>query len=160
MTDQGRTAGIKGMAQIAIASSEPARLSAYYRDTLGLDVLLETAGMTFFGAGGVRLMIGPAQGARPGDKILYFEPEDFAAAYAKGGGVVWTKRVSRRSGAENKRRRLPRTGKCAAAGWGEGAGASFVQRPGRERHRDHGVATCFAGTRARLVLSWKPGSAA
>ena len=25
-------------------------------------------------------MIGPAQGANPGDKILYFEPEDFAAA--------------------------------------------------------------------------------
>ena len=82
MTDQGRTAGIKSMAQIAIASSEPARLSAYYRDTLGLDVLLETGGMTFFGAGGVRLMIGPAQGARPGDKILYFEPEDFAGAEA------------------------------------------------------------------------------
>jgi hypothetical protein len=38
--------------------------------------------MTFFGAGGVRLMIGPAQGANPGDKIFYFEPEDFAAAEA------------------------------------------------------------------------------
>ena len=25
-------------------------------------------------------MIGPAQGAKPGDKILYFEPEDFPAA--------------------------------------------------------------------------------
>jgi catechol 2,3-dioxygenase-like lactoylglutathione lyase family enzyme len=82
MTDRKGTAGIKGMAQIAIASSEPAKLSAYYRDTLGLDVMLETGGMTFFGAGGVRLMIGPAQGAEPGDKILYFEPEDFAGAEA------------------------------------------------------------------------------
>ncbi len=82
MADKAAQTGIKGMAQIAIASSDPAKLSAYYRDTLGLDVLLETGGMTFFGAGGVRLMIGPAQGARPGDKILYFEPEDFAAAEA------------------------------------------------------------------------------
>ena len=74
--------GIKGMAQVAIASGDPAKLSAYYRDTLGLAVLFEAGGMTFFGAGGVRLMIGPAQGADAGDKILYFEPEDFAAAEA------------------------------------------------------------------------------
>jgi catechol 2,3-dioxygenase-like lactoylglutathione lyase family enzyme len=73
---------IKGMLQMAIAASDPATLSAYYRDTLGLSVLFETAGMSFFGAGGVRLMIGPAEGARPGDKILYFEPENFAAAEA------------------------------------------------------------------------------
>jgi catechol 2,3-dioxygenase-like lactoylglutathione lyase family enzyme len=74
--------GLKGMLQVAIASSDPSKLSAYYRSTLGLSVLFETAGMSFFGAGGVRLMIGPAEGARPGDKILYFEPEDFAAAEA------------------------------------------------------------------------------
>jgi methylmalonyl-CoA/ethylmalonyl-CoA epimerase len=72
--------GLQGLLQVAIAASDPEKLSAYYRDTLGLSVLFETAGMTFFGAGGVRLMIGPAHGAKPGDKILYFEPEDFAAA--------------------------------------------------------------------------------
>ncbi|MDP3738115.1 MAG: VOC family protein [Hyphomonadaceae bacterium] len=74
--------GIKGMLQLAIAASDPAKLSAYYRETLGLSILFETAGMSFFGAGGVRLMIGPAQGAKAGDKILYFEPEDFEAAEA------------------------------------------------------------------------------
>jgi catechol 2,3-dioxygenase-like lactoylglutathione lyase family enzyme len=74
--------GLKGMLQVAIAASDPEKLSGYYRDTLGLSVLFETAGMSFFGAGGVRLMIGPAQGAKPGDKILYFEPENFAAAEA------------------------------------------------------------------------------
>lgn len=72
--------GLKGMLQVAIAAADPAKLSAFYRDTLGLSVLFEVSGMSFFGAGGVRLMIGPAQGAKPGDKILYFEPEDFAAA--------------------------------------------------------------------------------
>jgi catechol 2,3-dioxygenase-like lactoylglutathione lyase family enzyme len=73
-------AGIKGMAQVAIASGDPEKLSAFYRDTLGLSVLFETGGMSFFEVGGVRLMIGPAQGAKPGDKILYLEPEDFSAA--------------------------------------------------------------------------------
>lgn len=74
--------GLKGMLQVAIAASDPAKLSGYYRDTLGLSVLFETSGMSFFGAGGVRLMIGPAHGASPGDKIFYFEPENFAAAEA------------------------------------------------------------------------------
>lgn len=72
--------GLKGMLQVAIAAGDAPKLSAFYRDTLGLNVLFETAGMSFFGAGGVRLMIGPAQGAKPGDKILYFEPADFSAA--------------------------------------------------------------------------------
>lgn len=73
---------LKGMLQLAIAARDPASLSAYYRETLGLSALFETAGMSFFGAGGVRLMIGPAEAAKPGDKIIYFEPEDFAAAEA------------------------------------------------------------------------------
>ena len=82
MTGVGENPGLKGMLQVAIAANDPAKLSTYYRDTLGLSVLFETGGMSFFGAGGVRLMIGPAQGAKPGDKILYFEPENFTAAEA------------------------------------------------------------------------------
>jgi catechol 2,3-dioxygenase-like lactoylglutathione lyase family enzyme len=80
MTGVGEDPGLKGMLQVAIAASDPSKLSTYYRDTLGLSVLFETGGMSFFGAGGVRLMVGPAQGAKPGDKILYFEPENFTAA--------------------------------------------------------------------------------
>jgi catechol 2,3-dioxygenase-like lactoylglutathione lyase family enzyme len=82
MTGASGSPGLKGMLQVAIAAGDPAKLSSYYRDALGLSVLFETGGMSFFGAGGVRLMIGPAQGAKPGDKILYFEPENFAAAEA------------------------------------------------------------------------------
>src|SRR5262249_17691031 len=78
----GQGPGLKAIPQVAIASSDPDKLAAYYRDVLGLAVQFEASGMTFFGAGAVRLMIGPAQGAKPGDKILYFEPEDFAAAEA------------------------------------------------------------------------------
>jgi methylmalonyl-CoA/ethylmalonyl-CoA epimerase len=80
MAAEADAVGLKGMLQVAIAAGDAPKLSAFYRDTLGLSVLFETAGMSFFGAGGVRLMIGPAQGAKPGDKILYFEPEDFGAA--------------------------------------------------------------------------------
>lgn len=80
MTGSTDAPGLKGVLQLAIAANNPAKLSSYYRETLGLSVLFETAGMSFFGAGGVRLMIGPAHGAKPGDKILYFEPENFAAA--------------------------------------------------------------------------------
>lgn len=75
-------AGLKGFAQVGIAAADASTLSAFYRDTLGLSILFEVSGMSFFGVGGVRLMIGPAQGAKPGDKILYFEPEDFSAAEA------------------------------------------------------------------------------
>lgn len=73
---------LKAIPQMAIASADPQKLSAFYRDVLGLAVMFETAGMTFLNAGNVRLMIGPAQGANPGDKIIYLEPEDFAAAEA------------------------------------------------------------------------------
>lgn len=80
MAAQIDTIGLKGLMQVAIAAGDAPKLSAFYRNTLGLSTLFEVSGMSFFGAGGVRLMIGPAQGAKPGDKILYFEPEDFAAA--------------------------------------------------------------------------------
>ena len=75
------TAKLKGLSQVELAGADPELLAAFYRDTLGLAVLLETNGMTFFDAGGTRLMVGPAVGdnPHPGDTILYFEPEDFAA---------------------------------------------------------------------------------
>lgn len=73
---------LKGLAQVALAAENPAELAAFYRDILGLEQVLETNGMTFFEAGGVRLMIGPSPSnvAMPGDTILYFEPEDFNAS--------------------------------------------------------------------------------
>ena len=73
---------LKGLAQVALAGADPAALASFYRDTLGLEVVMETNGMTFFDAGGTRLMIGPSpsETPNPGDTILYFEPEDFAAS--------------------------------------------------------------------------------
>jgi catechol 2,3-dioxygenase-like lactoylglutathione lyase family enzyme len=74
---------LSGIAQIALSSADPAKLVAWYRDILGLPVLFEASGMTFFQSGATRLMIGPNHhGAAIGgaDVTLYFEPRDWSAA--------------------------------------------------------------------------------
>jgi predicted enzyme related to lactoylglutathione lyase len=76
---------LSGIAQIALASADPTTLVAFYRDTLGLPVLFEASGMTFFQSGATRLMIGAAQPGQSvgGDAVIYFEPRDWSAAEAK-----------------------------------------------------------------------------
>lgn len=76
---------LTGIAQIALASADPPALVAFYRDTLGLPVLFEASGMTFFQTGAARLMIGPAHPGQAigGDAVVYFEPRDWSAAEAK-----------------------------------------------------------------------------
>lgn len=82
MTDQPMLSGI---AQIALASADPIALVAFYRDKLGLPVLFEASGMTFFQSGATCLMIGQAQPGQTigGDAIIYFEPRDWRAAESK-----------------------------------------------------------------------------
>lgn len=74
---------LSGIAQIALTSADPPKLVAWYRDTLGLPVLFEASGMTFFQTGAARLMIGPDyHNAKIGgeDVTVYFEPRDWSAA--------------------------------------------------------------------------------
>ena len=73
---------LTGICQIALGSADPAALISFYRDTLGLPVLFEASGMTFFQSGAARLMIGAAQPGQPvgGDAVIYFEPRDWSAA--------------------------------------------------------------------------------
>jgi len=73
---------LSGIAQIALASADPTQLVAWYRDVLGLPVLFEASGMTFFQSGAARLMIGPVQANQTigGDAVVYFEPRDWSAA--------------------------------------------------------------------------------
>ncbi|MGE0742540.1 MAG: VOC family protein [Hyphomonadaceae bacterium] len=75
---------LSGIAQIALASADPIALVSFYRDTLGLPMLFETNGMTFFQSGATRLMIGHAQPGQQvgGDAVIYFEPRDWSAAVA------------------------------------------------------------------------------
>lgn len=86
---------ISGICQIALTSADPAKLVEYYRDVLGLPVLFEASGMTFFQSGATRLMIGPNHhGATIGgeDVTVYLEPRDWSAAEAKleAAGVAFT----------------------------------------------------------------------
>ena len=73
---------LNGLVQVALSSADPAKLSAWYRDTLGIPVAFQASGMTFFLAGSMRFMIGPKQPDQQigGDAILYFEPTDWIAA--------------------------------------------------------------------------------
>ncbi|HYD74122.1 MAG TPA: VOC family protein [Candidatus Binatia bacterium] len=74
---------LSGIAQIALTSADPGALVAWYRDVLGLAVLFEASGMTFFQSGATRLMIGPNHhGANIGDAdvTIYFEPRDWSGA--------------------------------------------------------------------------------
>jgi catechol 2,3-dioxygenase-like lactoylglutathione lyase family enzyme len=85
---------LSGIAQVALASADPPALVAWYRDMLGLPVLFEASGMTFFQSGATRLMIGPAQPGQQvgGDAVIYFEPRDWSAAETKleAAGVLFT----------------------------------------------------------------------
>jgi methylmalonyl-CoA/ethylmalonyl-CoA epimerase len=74
---------IQGIAQIALSVRELARATAFYRDALGLKHLFEVPNMSFFDAGGVRLMLS-AQGGEPGGKgtLVYFKVADIATAHA------------------------------------------------------------------------------
>ena len=75
---------LSGISQIALGSADPGALAAWYRDVLGLAVLFEAGGMTFFQAGAMRFMIGPAQPGQTigGDAIIYFETQNWSEANA------------------------------------------------------------------------------
>ncbi len=74
---------IDGIAQIALSVRDLPRATAFYRDALGLRLLFEVPGMSFFDAGGVRIMLA-AQGGEPGGKgtLVYFKVADMAATHA------------------------------------------------------------------------------
>lgn len=72
-----------GIAQIAINAKDLPRAVAFYRDTLGLELLFEVPKMAFFDCGGVRLMLGVAEKPEfdhPGS-ILYYRVPDLAGAH-------------------------------------------------------------------------------
>lgn len=76
-------ATIQGVAQVAFTVTDLGRAAAFYRDALGLTHLFDAPHMSFFDAGGVRVMLS-AQGGKPGDKgtFVYFKVGDVALAHA------------------------------------------------------------------------------
>lgn len=69
--------------QIALVQHDVDRAVPFYRDGLGLPLQFAMAGMAFFDAGGVRLMLSKPSSAEVDHKnsILYFEVADCRAAY-------------------------------------------------------------------------------
>ena len=69
--------------QISIMVKDLARATAFYRDTLGVKLLFEVPGMSFFDAGGVRLMLGKAEKPEfdhPAS-ILYYKVDDIGGVH-------------------------------------------------------------------------------
>jgi methylmalonyl-CoA/ethylmalonyl-CoA epimerase len=75
---------ITGIAQIALSVRDLPRAIVFYRDALGLRHLFDAPGMSFFDAGGVRLMLS-AQGGEPGGRatLVYLKVDDASAAHAQ-----------------------------------------------------------------------------
>jgi methylmalonyl-CoA/ethylmalonyl-CoA epimerase len=69
--------------QIAIVIQDLSRATAFYRDALGLPFLFEAPGLSFFQAGGVRLMLSGAEQPEfdHPSSILYFTVEDILEAH-------------------------------------------------------------------------------
>ena len=81
MTDKALE--IKSIGQIAITVQDLGAATAFYRDTLGLELLFEVPGMTFFDLGGVRLMMAEPEQEEfdhPAS-ILYYRVNDIEAAH-------------------------------------------------------------------------------
>lgn len=66
--------------QIAVVCQDVARATAFYRDTLRVTFLFSAGpSLSFFDAGGTRLMLSPAEGEARGTSVLYFFVSDIAA---------------------------------------------------------------------------------
>lgn len=68
--------------QIAIGARDPARARDFYQNVLGMKLLFEAGGMSFFQCGEVRLMIGPSDAPPSAGTILYFLVPDIQQAHA------------------------------------------------------------------------------
>lgn len=74
---------VTGLVQIALPAKDPAACAAFYEDVLKLPKLFEAGGMSFFNAGGIRLMVGPAENLQPGAGApLYFSTPDLRHSQA------------------------------------------------------------------------------
>lgn len=83
--------GIQDIGQIALSVSDLARAIAFYRDTLGLLFLFETAGMAFLQCGSIRLMLSASHSEGSCSSILYYRTGDIQATaeLLRGRGITF-----------------------------------------------------------------------
>ena len=88
------TAQLTGILQVAITVKDIERATAFYRNVLGLPLLLNAPNMAFFDCGGIRIMLGIAD--RPDldhpASIIYYKVDDIERVYEtfKARGVEFT----------------------------------------------------------------------
>jgi methylmalonyl-CoA/ethylmalonyl-CoA epimerase len=77
-------ATIDGVLQVAISVQDMGRATAFYRDVLGMALIMGTPHMAFFDCGGVRLYLASGEGAVPGagNASIYFRTRDIEALQA------------------------------------------------------------------------------
>jgi methylmalonyl-CoA/ethylmalonyl-CoA epimerase len=85
------SAHLSGILQLAVTVKDIARATTFYRDVLGLRLLMEGPNMAFFDCGGVRLYLACGAGAahQSGGGSIYFRTTDIRAQCAalKSSGV-------------------------------------------------------------------------
>ena len=73
---------LSDIGQIALTVENVDRATGFYRDVLGMRHLFSAGTMSFFDCGGVRLMLGMAEGeGATHSSILYFRVDDIEAAH-------------------------------------------------------------------------------
>ncbi|MGD8698593.1 MAG: VOC family protein, partial [Gemmatimonadales bacterium] len=103
MANSGPNLALSAIGQIAITVADLETATEYYRDVLGMSLLFQAPGMSFFQCGEVRLMLGAAVG-ESGDQpthIVYYKVDDIEAAHrtlvAKGVNFVHEPRAVHRT---------------------------------------------------------------
>ena len=78
------SAQLTGILQIAITVKDIERATTFYRDTLGLHLLMNAPNMAFFDCGGVRLYLASGEGAEQhgATSFIYFHSNDISALLA------------------------------------------------------------------------------
>jgi methylmalonyl-CoA/ethylmalonyl-CoA epimerase len=75
---------LTGILQIAITVKDIDRATAFYRDVLGLPVLMTPPNMAFFNCGGVRLYLSCGDGSEHGsNSYIYFRTSDMSSLLAE-----------------------------------------------------------------------------
>jgi methylmalonyl-CoA/ethylmalonyl-CoA epimerase len=84
--------GIEAIGQIAVVVKDVDRATRFYEDVLGLKLLFQFPGLSFFECGGVRLMLSrPERPEFDQNSIIYYRVDDIgeAASQLKAHGVVF-----------------------------------------------------------------------
>ncbi|HUP04370.1 MAG TPA: VOC family protein [Bryobacteraceae bacterium] len=76
------TFGLSQIGQIALTANDLNRSIAFYRDSLGMNLLFEAPNLAFFDCGGIRLMLSTAEPAEQTDAFaVYFKVLDIQGAH-------------------------------------------------------------------------------